>query len=68
MEFNVTSWHLLSLFWSFGPLRCFVANLICRNLRIFSGKILLAHTMLSFCMSGQSQGLLYKHRRKSLIN
>ena len=29
-----------------GLLRCFVANKICRNLRIFLGKIILAHTLL----------------------
>ena len=34
--------HYLSLL---GLLRCFVANSICRNLRTFSGKIILAQTL-----------------------
>ena len=43
-------WHILELYVAFlgllGLLRCFVANDICHNLCTFSGKIILAQTLL----------------------
>ena len=45
LELNVNFWHILHYSGILGLLRCFVATLVCRNLRTFSGKMFLAETM-----------------------
>ena len=56
LEHYVTFCNFLHYMCLLGHLRCFVANSICRNLRTFSDKLVLAETLfvlkkLSFCIS-----------------
>ena len=55
-------WHFLAHFGLLGLFRCFVAKLICCNLRTFLGKIFFGSNHVcvknvSFCMSGEKKSI-----------